>query len=458
MDISRSHLARNRFLATAIAGSLVALGAVVAPAPSKAAVTPTTFKRKIFKNAGGEPNVSISPNGKTVLVDGLGSESPATLYRSLDGGRTFKHLDATFPQSGGGDFDMRWINNTTVVAADLSLTDGIYVDRSTDKGKTWTTTQIHSDVYDRPWLATYKQTVYVIAKGFDGIPYCYVSHDEGRTFDPTPIPVYGTSTNPNPGEAYGTNANAYVDHAMTDPTTGELYILYGIDTPDTYGQTGPTGGPDRLYVAKLDGSAPVPAFTSQPVYMGGAGDDFIDGFNWLAVDGKGTVYVLGNGLHHGKHSTWLSYSSDKGATFSDLENVGLKGGVNVYGSIAAGRPGTLSLVYLRGPKATPGVPQRWHVEMARIKRANQPEPRTKTWRPLKKAIHTKDICMDGINCGLPGFGSNRDLLDYIWNAISPSGKAFAVIASDGPASGGGGVSAILIRQATGPKLGRGMPS
>jgi hypothetical protein len=96
--------------------------------------------------------------------------------------------------------------------------------------------------------------------------------------------------------------------------------------------------------------------------------------------------------------------------------------------------------------------------MARITNASTPTPTVKTWRPIKKPIHTKDICVDGIVCGLPGFGENRDLLDYIWNAVSPSGRAFAVIASDGPASKGGGVSAILIRQTTGKRLGRGMPS
>jgi hypothetical protein len=66
--------------------------------------------------------------------------------------------------------------------------------------------------------------------------------------------------------------------------------------------------------------------------------------------------------------------------------------------------------------------------------------------------------MDGIVCGLPGFGDNRDLLDYLWNAISPDGTFYAVTASDGPATGEGGVSVLLLKQTAGPSFGTGAPS
>src|SRR5947207_15556861 len=85
------------------------------------------FATTVFPSAGGEPNVSISPDGRTVLVDGLGSSSePANLWRSTNGGRTFTRLHMHVPNSGGGDFDMRWLNTHTVVAADLSIGCGLY--------------------------------------------------------------------------------------------------------------------------------------------------------------------------------------------------------------------------------------------------------------------------------------------------------------------------------------------
>src|SRR5205809_7490098 len=56
------------------------------------ALRPLSFVSTTLKRAGGEPAVSISPSGRVVLVDGLDGESPATLYRSIDYGRTFTKL------------------------------------------------------------------------------------------------------------------------------------------------------------------------------------------------------------------------------------------------------------------------------------------------------------------------------------------------------------------------------
>ena len=423
------------------------------------------FAATVFKGAGGEPNVSVSPDGKTVLVDGLAG-SPATLYRSTDGGRTFTLLQPQFSKRGGGDWDMHWIDDHTIVAADLSLTDGIYVHRSEDGGLTWTTTQIHSDVYDRPWLAVAGNNVYVVAKGFDAVPYCFVSTDGGKTFSPTPIPLYGTGTlpaeaggtSPNAGEALVENQDGYVDHAVADPETGDLYVLYGLSSFATYSQEKPLGVPSRLYVAHLEDGPTGPQFVSYPVYLGDGDDGFIDGFNWLTIDGKGTLYVLANGLHEGHESTWLTYSKDHGKSWSELVDLGEAGGLNVYGSIAAGNPGTLAMVYLRGTKEDSSQEQPWYAEFARVTKADTPHPVVRRTRPIAEPIHTKDICFDGLVCGLPGFGNNRDLLDYIWNVVTPGGKALGVYASDGPASGGGGVSVIFIRQTAGPSFGRGAPS
>src|SRR5437867_184572 len=178
------------------------------------------FATTVFSGGGGEPNVSISPDGKTVLVDGLGGsaqggDQPAALWRSTDGGRTFTRIKPQFDNVGGGDFDMRWIDDHTVVAADLSIGQGVFVDRSTDGGLHWTQTMIDEDQYDRPWLAVFHEHVYVIAKGFDGIPYAYTSDDGGRSFSPVPIPIYGTGvvpaeaggTSPTPVEALGEDQN-----------------------------------------------------------------------------------------------------------------------------------------------------------------------------------------------------------------------------------------------------------
>jgi hypothetical protein len=74
--------------------------------------------------------------------------------------------------------------------------------------------------------------------------------------------------------------------------------------------------------------------------------------------------------------------------------------------------------------------------MARITAADTATPQVTRTRPIAAPIHLQDICFDGIVCGVPGFGDDRNLLDYIWVGVDPSGKAYGIFSSDGPATGG----------------------
>jgi hypothetical protein len=450
--------------------SLAALGLAAAPLVAQAGSPKApVYAQTVFRGAGGEPNVAVSPSGKIVLADGLGSSNdPANLFRSTDGGRHFTQVHPKVANVGGGDWDMHFLNEKTVLAADLSLGAGIYVDVSRDAGLTWTQTTVAMDVYDRPWIGGHGEHVYLVAKGFDAVPYFFQSNDLGKTFG-TPIPLYGTGavpaeaggTSPTPTEALVTNQNAYVDNLTVDERTGDVYVLYGIDSQSTYSQTKPLGTPDRLYVAHLEaGPGGLPQMVSHPVYLGGAGDAFYAGFNWMAVDAAGTVYVSGNGLHSGHQSAWLSYSHDHGKTWSKLVDIGTPKVASVYGAIAGGAKGTLSLIYLEGSKTDPNVAQNWYATMSRITKADTGKPVVQRVRAIAKPIHTEDICLDGIVCGLPGFGENRHLLDYIDNAIGPDGSAYGVIASDGPAAGRGDrdPAVVLLRQVGGPGHGKGVAS
>jgi hypothetical protein len=426
---------------------------LLSPAVARAASTPrATFTTATLPGAGGEPNVSVSPSGKTLLVSGLGSTSPVTLYRSTDSGQHFTELHPAFPQSGGGDWDMRWLDEHTVVAADLSIGQGFFVDRSTDSGLTWTSTQVLQDQYDRPWLDHFgRDKVYAVAKGFDGVPYLYRSTDGGKSFGAPPVPVfiYGTPTTvggPSPTDAFATNQNAYVDHLTVDQKTGDVYVLFGIDQASTYSAAQPAGAANQLYVGRLAGDH----FDVHPVRLGGPNESFLAGFNWMTTDSAGTLYALANGRISGRWSARLTYSKDHGATWSKLRDLGPAGAANVYGAIAGASPGHLSLVYLRGSNTDPATAQNWYVETADITGANTAVPQIAHSRPVAAAIHTKDICFDGLFCGLPGFGNDRSLLDYIWTAVDSQGHAYSVISSDGPATRNSpGVSVMVIRQTGG---------
>jgi hypothetical protein len=439
---------------------LALLGSTV-PAASGTRLSAPVFSATVLRGGGGEPAVSISPSGKTVLVDGL-ADSPASLFRSTDYGVHFAKLSPHFDSAYGGDWDMRFLDERTIVAADLGA--GINVDRSTDAGVTWTTTNIEMDAYDRPWIEHYgRDIVYLVAKGFDGIPYLYTSSDGGRSFGSPPLPIliYGTGTDPAETggrrptlvDAETSIANAYVDHLTVDPRTGDVYVLYGISGADSYASH-PLGVTNRLYVAHLEDGR----MWSNPIRIGGGSETYISGFNWMTIDSAGTLYVLANGSIDGHHSVRLTTSRDKGRSWSPLVDLGAPGAANVFGSIAGAGPGMLSLAYLRGSNEDPSTNQNWFVEMATVERADTPRPLVLRTRPVRAPVHQKDICFDGILCGLPGFGRDRSLLDFLWNAVSPDGRAYAAIPSDGPATGGGDTSIILLRQTGGTRLGRGAPS
>jgi len=435
---------------------LVLLGALPADSSGAAPVSALQFDHLVFKGAGGEPDMAISPSGRVMLVGGLGPDKPAALYRSTNSGKTFTKLSPSFSRVGGEDWDMYLLDDHTVVAADDTIGHGIYVHRSTDAGLHWTTTTIETDQYDRPWLDHFgRDLVYVVAKGFDGLPYLFRSTDGGASFGAPPIPliVYGEpgSGGPDPATGLFANQNGYVDHLVVDHRTGDVYVLYGIGAPSSYNTSQPLGASNQLYVAHLEQGR----FVSHAVYLGGPGDSFISGFNWMTVDRAGTVYVLCDGRINGHHSARLSYSKNHGRTWSNLVDIAPPGAANVYGAISAASPGVLALAYIRGSNEDPSTPQPWFAEMARVTGADTPSPKVNKVRAVAQPIHLEDICFDGILCGLPGFGNDRNLLDFIWVSVDPSGRSFGVFASDGPATGnssGQTPDVILLRQTSGTTL------
>jgi hypothetical protein len=153
-----------RALVTAITGTAALAAATALVPPAASAVTTATgpFAAPVVvsgENAS-EPGVDVAPDG-TVYVnapDGLLSNlpgSPSLVWRSDDGGATFRLLPASLKANlpGGGDSDISIAPDGTLSETDLWLGSST-VSVSKDKGQTWTAQPLQGIVVqDRQWVA-----------------------------------------------------------------------------------------------------------------------------------------------------------------------------------------------------------------------------------------------------------------------------------------------------------------
>jgi hypothetical protein len=349
---------------------------------------------------GPEPNIAVSPSGRMVMAGG-GGESPSTFFLSADGGRTFRQLHPKFLVSGGADFDMLWLDDRRVVAADLSITgQGILIHRSSDAGLTWQTSLLDNDVYDRPWLARHGETVYVATRGLaDQLPYLFVSTDGGASFGPPElIQAVGGPDDET------MIATTIVQHLAVAPD-GTAYVLIQRASGLRLFRREPG------LVASWVMTAVTPALTD-------------NGFNWLTVDRGGAVYVMSHEVRDGVAGSWVYASTDRGATWTAGANVAPGRGGSAMASVAGGAPGELAVVYLRGEQNRSNVQQRWWVEVAKVSRATSARPRITTTRPVPEVLHTGALCAN-LTCP----AADRVLYDYVSVAVTASGQSVAVVAS-----------------------------
>lgn len=398
---------RALLLGTAVALALQAalMTAHAAPAPPRLPVQTTGLQ-----GLGGEPGIALSPSGRNVLVTG-GGDNPSRLYLSTDGGSTYHLLHPDFRLKGGADFDVVWLDESTLVAADLSTGgNGVLVHRSTDRGRTWTTTSINMDLYDRPWIAHHGQTVYVVTRGLEDAAYLFTSRDGGRTFDSGELFNVGTADD---GIGPPDPVGIVVQHLAVAPD-GTLYVL----VEHTAG----------VYVVRLVPGAP-DRFASYKV----TSDTAENGFNWLTTDAAGNVYVLTHSVHAGQLPTdpgalgaWLYSSSDHGRSWVAGGNLSAGAGSSAFGAIAGGRPGELGLVYLRGQLPDSSKKQDWYAELARVTNATTNSPVVTVTRPVEQPVHRDGICSNGIACPT---AKSRALFDFVSAAVDQQGRVFAVVAS-----------------------------
>src|SRR3954447_2430630 len=131
----------------------VTVGALALSLPAGAASSPLSFRRTVLQDQEqyGEPSLAISQNGKHIAVCVPGGTGTTSVWYSGDDGRTFG-TSHTSSDNGGGDCELEFMPNGTLLNADLEITDSA-IRYSKDFGKTWQGTQTAGVEQDRQWFA-----------------------------------------------------------------------------------------------------------------------------------------------------------------------------------------------------------------------------------------------------------------------------------------------------------------
>ena len=172
---------------------LVATGATQASASSH--LGPFGFITKglgrISAPSYGEPSLTIARDGKHEAICSLGSGSngkgTVQIWYSKNDGKSWTHTYNTSP-AGGGDCNIKFLPNGTLLTADLEVTDS-YIQKSTDWGAHWKALGPAGTEQDRQWFASSPsgKTVYLQYHDFVFEGEFYTpSTDGGNTWSTSP--------------------------------------------------------------------------------------------------------------------------------------------------------------------------------------------------------------------------------------------------------------------------------
>jgi hypothetical protein len=426
---------------TAAAGLVAVTMPLVSPAD--AAVAPLSFRRTVLadQKAYGEPSLAISDDGKHTAVCVPGGVGQTSVWYSSDDGRTFGTSHTT-SDNGGGDCELEYLPNGTLLNADLEITDSA-IRYSKDFGKTWQGSQTAGVEQDRQWFAHSKdgQHVYLVYHDFAAEAEFYAeSTDGGMTWptelaaqpvtnaDQIALPGNGAGRPGDPASLIDQGGNTFSGPMLVSPDGRDTYVLYSISDAQSNatGDT-PPYGPTRGIVVAHKGPEDT-GFTNR--YAVPSDGTTVSGaiFPWGAVDAAGTVYVLFNsdkGSPNHFH-TYYAYSKDKAKTWSQpvkVDDVPLGVGAQIYATGDAGAPGVLDLAWYGttasgGPADSAAV---WTIQFAQVRGADTASPQISRQAVAPgDPIHQGDICLNGLLCIL---GGDRSLADFMELQIGKDGMA-----------------------------------
>ena len=445
----------------------VAGAAVIAPLAARAAVTPPTFTApqelpgQVGTGgdlAGGEPSLTVdtrngltyvyvsSPEGVPAvlgsLLNGASCGNGAAFWRSANGGSSFGSGLCVGSGLGGGDDSTTVTPDHTVYLADLEAVAAA-ICKSTDFGQSFTSgtgvggcTGLVSDQTgpedDRPWVTGGPQNqVYFSYHDFAfGLPLIESSTNHGATFAPC-----GTVLQP--GSAAMTNYSPLEGTLVGDPaigSDGSLYTVVGEPSSTNTSQQFPIS---HLYMAVgKGGCANGTVFHDSTIYANSTAS-LGNIFDSVALDGAGNVYVVAAGQTSSANpdfNVWLFASHDHGQTWSAPVKVNSAPlTANVMPAVTGGPLAGQVAVgwYGSSTSTTPdNAKDVWNYYVATSTQGGAAGTFTQA-QVTPSPFHFGDICTQGVFCGLPGFASNRNLLDFTSIGVDPqTGCLIAAIPGD----------------------------
>jgi hypothetical protein len=487
----------TRLLAVPVSVALAALATGLAPSAHAAsgdttgAYGPFGFTTVGLGNDGsyGEPSLAYAPDGRHVVISVPGSDSAGNgtvqYWYSGDNGTTWAHSESTSP-NGGGDSDVMFLPNGTLLSSDLEVKDS-YIQKSTDFGKTWIPVGPSGIEQDRMWFAHSPdgQIVYNVYHDFAAEAEFYArSIDGGNTWpkrwaaqpvDSTDqITAPGAATTPKqgmPASLVDQGVNTFSGPMLVDNDGYDLYVVYSIsdaqsnlDPQDGVPPFGPTRG---IVVAhSADGGL---HWTSHYAWVAppnptSPSSEPIEGaiFPWGSVDAAGNVYVVynstdGTDATNEHYHQYYVYSTDKGATWSkpiQLDTLPKNTGAAVYATSAAGAPGVLDVAWYQSDNGVPSdtaTTTTWTPHFAQVTDAASAHPAVVQQAVTTIPNHRGGICLEGILCGVgPGSG-DRSLLDFFQVQINPvTGMAGIAYADNGGRAGKNVGEVVFAQQTAGP--------
>ncbi|MCW2708115.1 MAG: hypothetical protein JWM22_1957 [Frankiales bacterium] len=416
---------------------------LVVTLPAGAATKPLSFRRTVLadQKAYGEPSLAVSQDGKHIAVCVPGGVGTTSDWYSGDDGHTFD-TSHTSSDNGGGDCELDFLPNGTLLNADLEITDSA-IRYSKDFGKTWQGSQTAGVEQDRQWFAHSKdgKKAYLVYHDFAAEAEFYAESDDGgmtwpkslaaqpvTNVDQVALPGNGAGRAGDPASLVDQGGNTFSGPMLISPDGRDTYVLYSISDAKSNVTDGiPPYGPTRGVVVahkgpESNGFSNRYAIASDGTTTSGAI------FPWGTIDRAGNVYTLFNSDKGspGHFHTYYTVSTNKALTWSvpvKVDDTPLTKGAQIYVTGMAGAKGVLDLAWYGSDTATSAGDNsaEWNLHFAQVRNATSLHPEiTRALVAPGDPLHKGNICLNGLLCIV---GGDRSLLDFFELAIGADGMA-----------------------------------